>query len=99
MLEAVGRGVEVAVGLIVGVDVAVAFGEVVGRGVEVDVGDGEVVGRGELLAVGVGETVGVADAVGDGDVVGVAVIDPAPGHVCERRMPESEPLICANEPA
>ena len=69
MLDVVGRGVEIAVG--------------VGEAVAV----GEVVGRGELLAVGVGE------------VVGVAVIEPVPGQVCDKRIPESEPLICANVPA
>ena len=79
--------------------------DVVGRGVEVAAGVGEVVavgevvGRGELLAVGVGETVAVGEAVGVGDVVGVAVIEPVPGQVWDKRIPESEPLICAKVPA
>ena len=68
-------------------------GEVDGRGVAVGVG--EVEGRGDV--VGVGEAVGVLLGVGDGVVVGV--IEPVPGQVCDKRIPESEPLICAKVPA
>ncbi len=87
----------------VGVAVAVGVGdaEVDGRGEEVAVavGVGEVVGRGVdvAVAVGVGEAVAAGDAVGE--AVGVVVIDPVPGHVCDRRIPESDPLINATEPA
>ena len=47
--------------------------------------------------VGVGETVGVA--VGVGVIVGTRVGSPAPGQVWESRIPESEPLIVAKDPA
>ena len=57
----------------------------------------DVVGRGVEEAVGEGEVVGVADAVGVG--VGVVVTEPVPGQVCDKRIPESEPLICAKVPA
>ena len=53
----------------------------------------------DVVGRGVGETVGVGEAVGVGEVVGVAVIEPVPGQVCDKRIPESEPLICANVPA
>ncbi len=64
-----------------------AVGEAVGVGAE------EVVGVGEVVAVG--ETVGV----GVGEVVGVAVIDPDPGQVWDKRIPELDPLIKARDPA
>ena len=72
---------------------------------EVEV-DGEAVGVGEddRLAVGVGvgeEEVEVdGEAVGVGEDVGVlgVVAEPVPGHVCERRMPESITLILATDP-
>ncbi len=73
--------------------------------VAVGVGDVVGVGLGErvAVAVGEGEAVVVADAVGEGDAVGVGeavfVATPVPGQVCESRIPESDPLICATEPA
>jgi hypothetical protein len=89
---------------------AVAIGDGDGDAVLEAVGDGEgdavFVAVGD--AVGVGETVGVGDgdavlvAVGVGDAVGVAFVKlvgvPEPGQVCERRIPESTPLIFASEP-
>ena len=108
----VGVGVE-AIGT-VGVDDAVAVGVGDGDAVfvAVGVGDGEAVGVGDavFVAVGVGdgEAVGVGEgdavlvAVGVGDAVGVAFVKfvgvPEPGQVCDKRMPESTPLIFASEP-
>ena len=105
LLDAVGEGEEVvAVGVGEAVLVAVAVG--VGDALldAVGVGDGE-----EVVAVGVGEAVLVAVAVGVGDVVvavGVGVGEvvvagatPLPGQVCDKRIPESKPLICATVPA
>ena len=67
----------------------------VGAGVTVSVegvvdGDGEEVGE---VVVGVGE------GVGEGVIVGTNVGSPAPGQVCDKRIPESEPLIVASDPA
>lgn len=78
----------------------------VGAGVTVAVetvvdGDGEAVG--EVVVVGVGEGaevgVGVGVGVGEGVIVGTNVGSPAPGQVCDKRIPESEPLIVASDPA
>jgi hypothetical protein len=49
------------------------------------------------VGVGDGEAV-VAVGVGVGDAVGVVAL-PFPGQVCDRRIPESEPLISATDPA
>ena len=78
----VGVGTGVAVGVAVGVEIGVAVG--------LGVGEGDVVVV--RVEVGVGE--------GDGEVVivGVKVAVPEPGQVCDRRIPESKPLIVANEP-
>jgi hypothetical protein len=104
-----GRGASVGITVEVGVAEAVeegvgeaedegdALGEVVAvaEGDAVDVGELDVVGRGEEGAVA--EVLGVGEADEVGVVVGVT--EPLPGQVCERRIPESEPLIKASEPA
>lgn len=85
-------------------------GEAEGELLRVAVGEEEVevvdvgVGEDDRLAVGVGvgeEKVELdGEAVGVGEDVGVlgAVAEPVPGHVCERRMPESITLILATDP-
>ncbi len=92
LVVGVGAGVTTGVGVGVGV--------VVGDVVVVGVGDVVVVrvGEGEGDAVGVGETVGVGDGDGEGVIVGANVASPAPGQVCDRRIPESVPLIVASDP-
>ena len=69
----------------------------VGAGVDaaVAVGVGLAVTVGETVVVGVGVGVGV----GEGWMVGTYVAVPEPGQVCESRIPESRPLIVANDPA
>ena len=68
---------------------------VVGVGAGVDAA----VAVGVGLAVTVGETVVVGVGVGEGWMVGTYVAVPEPGQVCESRIPESRPLIVANDPA
>ena len=58
------------------------------------VGVGEGVGEANGVGAGVGVGVGEGDAV----IVGAYVASPAPGQVCESRIPESEPFIVAKEP-
>lgn len=102
-------GVDAIVGLGDGEAVAVGDGDAVGDLETVGDGDGDGdavavgVGEGLAVAVGVGEGDGDFETVGDGDAVGVAVAPkfvgvPVPGHVCERRIPESTPLIFASDP-
>ena len=80
--------------------VAVGVGEADLVAVAVGVGDAllEAVGVGEdeRVAVGVGDAV---VAVGVGEAVVVVGAVPEPGQVCDKRIPESEPLICATVPA
>lgn len=86
---------------------AIVIGEGEGAAEVVGEGDGEAVGvadgDAETVGVGVGdaETVGVGEGVGVGDVVVVVTFVgvPEPGQVCERRIPESLPLIRASDPA
>lgn len=82
---------------------AEVVGEGDGEAVGVADGDAETVGVGVGEGVGVGdaETVGVGEGVGVGDVVVVVTFVgvPEPGQVCERRIPESLPLIRASDPA
>ena len=68
---------------------------VVGVGAGVDAA----VAVGVGLAVTVGETVVVGVGVGEGWMGGTYVAVPEPGQVCESRIPESRPLIVANDPA
>jgi hypothetical protein len=78
--------------------------ETVGFGVGVGVEAIGTVGVDDAVAVGVGVGEGdaVLVAVGVGDAVGVAFVKfvgvPEPGQVCDKRMPESTPLIFASEP-
>ncbi len=72
--------------------------DVVGVGVVLVVEVGVGVGVALFVAVGVGDAVGVDDVVGVGDGVGVTA-EPVPGHVCDKRIPESKPLINASDPA
>ena len=67
-------------------------------GDEVGVGDGERVGDAAGLAVGVGDGDEIGVGEGEGVMVGTKVAVPLPGHVWERRMPESIVLIVARDP-
>ena len=76
----------------------------VGAGVTVAVetvvdGEGEEVGEVVVVGVGEGAVVGVGVGVGEGVIVGTSVGSPAPGQVCDKRIPESEPLMVASDPA
>ena len=56
-------------------------------------------GEGDGVRVAVGDGVGVEVGVGDGVAVGTKVAVPEPGHVWDKRIPESMVLIVAKEPA
>lgn len=77
--------------------VDVGEGDAIGVGVAVVVGEG--VGEREILGALVGEAEIDGDGVGDGVVTRVVAGVPLPGQVCDKRMPESTPLIVANVPA
>ena len=52
------------------------------------------VGDGDAVGVGLGERVAVGE--GEGEVVAAT---PVPGQVCDKRIPELDPLVCAKDPA
>jgi len=87
-------GVAVGMGVIVGVDVGsgLAVGVAVGPGVDVGVAVGSIVGVGVGVTAGIGVGVGVAVGVGDGVGVGI-------GPVCARYtsvapgLPSSSPAV------
>lgn len=61
--------------------------------------DDELVGVEEEVGVEVGVEVGDVDVDGVGETKVDGFTEPLPGHVCERRIPESKPSIIASDPA